>query len=123
MSAFRLEMVMDEPAPHLPLKRPRSPSSVSVTPTDDMETMQHPIVLRQSKRQRKSKDVPGYNDPLPDHITKQMERSNPLSRKVLKQDAKRARKAWRAKHASTGGASGMEVDSEDLAFTFIAQPT
>ncbi|TFK64433.1 P-loop containing nucleoside triphosphate hydrolase protein, partial [Pluteus cervinus] len=117
------EMIMDEPAPHLPLKRPRSPSTVSAAPTDDMETMQHPIMVRQSKRQRRSKGVPGYNDPLDEHITKQMERSNPLNRKVLKKDAKRARKAWRAKHASTNSASGMEIDGEDLSFTFMAQPT
>jgi nuclear GTP-binding protein len=46
-----------------------------------------------------------------------MDRSNPLSRKTLKREAKRARKAHRIKAAGPGG---MEVDNAGLQFTFMA---
>lgn len=82
-----------------------------------------PSHVRQPKRQRKSKDVPAY-DALPEaHVLKGMGRSNPLNRRVLKREAKRARRAGRAR-GKTGaegeGAGGMEIDDEGLAFTFIA---
>jgi nuclear GTP-binding protein len=83
-----------------------------------------PSYVRQPKRQRKSKDVPAY-DALPDaHVLKGMGKSNPLNRRVLKREAKRARRAGRVRNKAgdEGGVigGGMEIDDEGLAFTFIA---
>lgn len=115
-------MNTDEPTPHVGQKRPRSPS---VAPSPDLSNAPMtsidapaPTHIRQPKRQRKSKEVPAY-DALPDeHVLKRMERSNPLSRRVLKKEAKRARKAQRVRTDSGGG--GMEVDGDELEFTFMA---
>ena len=50
--------------------------------------------------------------------------SNPLNRRVLKKEGKKARKAARRAHRIGGvgaGAGGMDVDDESgLAFTFMA---
>ena len=52
--------------------------------------------------------------------------SNPLNRRVLKKEGKKARKAARRAHRMGGagagaGAGGMDVDDESgLAFTFMA---
>lgn len=79
-----------------------------------------PDVVRQPKRQRKSKDVPGY-DALPDaHVLKGMGKSNPLNRRVLKREAKKARRAGRVRGKTGEGGGGMEIDDEGLAFTFVA---
>ena len=75
--------------------------------------------LRQPKRQRKAKHIPEYGAPPDDHVLKRMERSNPLGRKNLKKEAKRARKAHRAK-SDPGSGGGMEVDDLGLQFTFMA---
>lgn len=77
-----------------------------------------PTHTRQPKRQRKSKEVPAYDAPPDAHVLKRMERSNPLSRRVLKKEAKRARKAQRVRTESVAG--GMEVDADELEFTFMA---
>jgi nuclear GTP-binding protein len=77
-----------------------------------------PTHTRQPKRQRKSKEVPAYDAQPDDHVLKRMERSNPLSRRVLKKEAKRARKAQRIRTDS--GAGGMDVDEDGLQFTFMA---
>ena len=76
-------------------------------------------VLRQPKRQRKAKDVPEYGAPPDNHVFKRMERGNPLSRKNLKKEAKRARKAHRAK-SDPGSGGRMEVDDMGLQLTFMA---
>lgn len=105
-------------------KRPRSPSPV---PTPKNAMVDTPPVIqqeskhqRQPKRQRKAKDVPAYDAPPDDHVLRRMERSNPLNRRVLKKEAKRARKALRAKTDPGSGVGGMEVDDEGLQFTFMA---
>ncbi|KAF8151643.1 hypothetical protein B0H34DRAFT_728416 [Crassisporium funariophilum] len=119
-----IQMESDDLKPVIPRKRSRSPSEVpllnnlsSVGGAGEAASQ----YTRQPKRQRKSKDVPSY-DALPDaHVLQRMDRSNPLSRKALKKDAKRARKAHRVKvQASPGGGGGMEVDDEGLQFTFMA---
>ncbi|KAF5319401.1 hypothetical protein D9619_008554 [Psilocybe cf. subviscida] len=125
----------------IPRKRSRSPSeaptnsldadvsSATITPGGltqpgqmnvqaDVPTWQS----RQPKRQRRNKDVPDY-DAAPDRdVLRQMGKSNPLSRKALKKDAKRARKAHRVMvqaAGDAGGGGGMEID-DGLEFTFIS---
>jgi len=106
-----------------PRKRPRS-ASITLAPGPNPhfgtngEVPAH--VLRQPKRQRKSKDVPEYSSPPDDHVLKRMERGNPMSRKNLKKEAKRAKKAHRVKSNQGSGGGGMEVDDVGLQCTFMA---
>ncbi|KAF7976886.1 hypothetical protein HWV62_5429 [Athelia sp. TMB] len=70
------------------------------------------------KRQRRNKDVPDYHAPVE---ALSISRNNPMSRKVLKKEAKKARRdATRLHKANVGG--GMDVDSDGsaLQFTFMA---
>ncbi|TFK38498.1 P-loop containing nucleoside triphosphate hydrolase protein [Crucibulum laeve] len=116
-----MHMESDDLTPHIPLKRARSPSVVPTIDPNQMnmgQASERAQYVRQPKRQRKSKDIPSYDAPPEDNVLRRMERSNPLSRKSLKKDAKRARKAHRVKTAAVGG--GMEVDDEGLQFTFMA---
>ncbi|KAF9005046.1 P-loop containing nucleoside triphosphate hydrolase protein [Cyathus striatus] len=106
------QMESDDLTPTIPRKRSRSPS-VSVAPTIDNTQF-----VRQPKRQRKSKDIPEYDAPPDAHVLSRMDRSNPLSRRSLKKDAKRARKAHRVQMQSAP--AGMEVDADELQFTFMA---
>ena len=110
-------------------KRSHSPSPTPLNETDSENVHMAslpgtpPNYVRQPKRQRKSKDVPAY-DALPEaHVLKGMGKSNPLNRRVLKREAKRARRAGRVR-GKTGGerelGGGMEIDDEGLAFTFVA---
>ncbi|GLB42893.1 putative 50S ribosome-binding GTPase [Lyophyllum shimeji] len=105
-------------------KRRRSPSpavrpDTSNGPVVGPDTTEVPAhATRQTKRQRKAKDVPAYDAPLDDHVLGRMDRGNPLSRRNLKKEAKRARKAHRQKGQT--GAGVMEVDDEGLQFTFMA---
>ncbi|KAG6903438.1 hypothetical protein C0995_005461 [Termitomyces sp. Mi166 len=101
-------------------KRPRSPSVASDTDNVPMvgpETVPS-YATRQPKRQRKTRDVPAYDAPPDEHVLRNMDRGNPLSRRNLKKEAKRARKAHRAK--ATVGSGVMDVDGEGLGFTFMA---
>ena len=103
-------------------KRPRSPS-ITPAPSANVHLRTNEVpahVLRQPKRQRKAKDVPEYGAPLDDHVLKRMERGNPLSRKNLKKEAKRARRAQRIKSDHGSGGGGMEVDDMGLQFIFMA---
>ena len=114
-------MESDDLKPIIPRKRSRSPSAVS-TPVPESESNE-PKFIRQPKRQRKSKDVPAYNAAPDEHVLQRMERSNPLSRKILKREAKKARKAGMQRtKSSSGRATGMDVDVDDqgLQFTFMA---
>jgi nuclear GTP-binding protein len=83
------------------------------------------FVRQPSKRQRKSKDIPAYNATPDEHVLKRMDRSNPLSRKILKREAKKVRKAGmqRTKRdmSALGKAAEMDVDADDqgLQFTFM----
>ncbi|KAH7922290.1 P-loop containing nucleoside triphosphate hydrolase protein [Leucogyrophana mollusca] len=106
-------MIEDEHAPLLSHKRPRSPSIVG--------DLQHTLSPRQAangssirapKRLRRAKDLSAYEEAAA--------RSSPMSRKVLKKVAKRARRAANKLHKSSlqKTSSGMEVD--ELQFTFIA---
>ena len=113
------QMVSEDLIPHLPVKRSRSPS---ITPSiagnslfnDNEPTYMH----RQPKRQRRNKDVPEYNAPLDGHVLESMERGNPLNRKRVKMERKKERRL--AKLAAKHAAGGMQVDDEDLSFTFMA---
>ena len=109
-------MISDDLAHHIPRKRSRSPSTVA---TDGSLTQNpDPSSVRQAKRQRRSKDIPSYDAP-PDHnVLQQMARSNPLNRRSLKREAKRAKKAHRVNTAGAG--RGMEIDDEGLQSTFMA---
>ncbi|KDR73039.1 hypothetical protein GALMADRAFT_252454 [Galerina marginata CBS 339.88] len=111
----------------IPRKRSRSPSEVpqnfqhppSVSDDPNAMDSEPNRYTRQPKRQRKSKDVPAYDAPPDKHVLDQMSRSNPLNRKGLKKEAKRARKAHRVRaEPSSGG--GMEIDDDGLQFTFMA---
>jgi nuclear GTP-binding protein len=64
---------------------------------------------RPSKRFRRSKEVPATHEDMAQH--------NPMSRRVLRKEAKRARRA--AKSRGDGCGDGMDVD-DGLEFTFMA---
>ncbi|KIJ94798.1 hypothetical protein K443DRAFT_683483 [Laccaria amethystina LaAM-08-1] len=116
------QMESDDLRPRIPLKRSRSPS---IAPANEMQTGPSNTPpendrVRQPKRQRKNKDIPEYDARPDDDVLKRMDRSNPLSRKTLKREAKRARKAHRIKSQAAAGPGGMEVDDAELQFTFMA---
>ena len=107
----------------IPCKRSRSPSEV-LTSASAQPNSNEPKFIRQPKRQRKSKDIPAYNAAPDEHVLKRMDRSNPLSRKILKREAKKVRRAGmqRAKRdTALGKAAAMDVDADDrgLQFTFM----
>src|SRR5262245_8354100 len=109
---------MDEgdPESQTPRKRVRSPSVDPQSVRDNNSDNSN----RPSKKPRLRKEVPAYDAPVDEHIQKTMARSNPLSRKVLKQEARRARRAAsRIMKAKVDG-GGMEVDDGGLEFTFMA---
>ncbi|KII90402.1 hypothetical protein PLICRDRAFT_38926 [Plicaturopsis crispa FD-325 SS-3] len=111
-----IAMESDDLAPSIPRKRSRSPS-VATTVTPAANTNER--TQRAPKRQRRAKDVPAYDAPVEEHARRTMARSNPLSRKVLKKEAKRARRDATKLLRSEG--SGMEVDDGlSLEFTFMA---
>ena len=110
----RIQMESDDLKPVIPCKRSRSPSEV-LTPAPNSN---EPKFVRQPKRQRKSKDIPAYNAAPDEHVLKRMDRSNPLSRKVLKREAKKARKAGIQR--TKGSAMDVDADDQGLQFTFMA---
>ncbi|TFK51385.1 P-loop containing nucleoside triphosphate hydrolase protein [Heliocybe sulcata] len=88
-------------------KRPRSPSpAFSLDPATAMVDSDKDIVQRPPKRLRKSNSSLGDDHEM-------MAKSNPLSRRVLKKEAKRSRRAARKAEGK-----GMEVDVE-LEGTFM----
>ena len=113
-------MISDDLVHLVPRKRSRSPSITtapdgpSVNRLNDMDE----TYVRQPKRQRKSRNVPSYDAPPDQHVFQQMARSNPLNRRALKKESKRARKAHRVKTTVNG--VRMEIDDEGLQFTFMA---
>lgn len=119
------QMEYEGSSPRNPRKRSRSPSEIDTShpppgaiPMESDDRIQN---VRQPKRQRKNKDIPDYHAPIEDHVLERMERSNPLNRKNLKREAKRARKAHKAKVFAEHGAGGeMDVDRDELQFTFMA---
>lgn len=103
-------MESDDLAPRIPRKRSHSP-------TPSVATVNSNAPTRAPKRQRRAKDVPAYDAPI---NAASISRSNPMSRKVLKKEAKKARReATRAQRAATGD---MDVDGDSgaLQFTFMA---
>ena len=124
-------MESDDLAPRIPRKRSRSPSpsaaSIS-TITESSLTAAPPSSFRATgiahdddgarppapKRLRRSHDVPDYHAPVDEHTRRSMAGANPLSRKVLKKEAKKARRAAnraaQAERVRAGG--GMEVDED-----------
>lgn len=104
-------MQADEPtpAPQNPRKRARSPSPSPFPFHDEdlpVQQVNEKYAHRQPKRMRKA------------HTTLAEEREhNPLGRRVLKKEAKRARKAARS---AARVSRGMEVDDEvELGGTFM----
>ncbi|KAI0716037.1 hypothetical protein C8T65DRAFT_805611 [Cerioporus squamosus] len=126
------QMESDDLAPRIPRKRSRSPSVISistVTESSNVEASSRVNVTVNDnarppapKRLRRSHDVPDYHAPVDEHARKAMAASNPLSRRVLKREAKKARRAAnRAAHLQAPGrALGMEVDDDaGLEATFM----
>lgn len=106
-----IAMESDDLAPQIPRKRSRStspgPSTASQAPQQDSEYHTRP-----PKRMRKSHDVPSYDAPVEEHAKRAMAKSNPLSRRVLKREAKKARRAaTRAVNAQAAELDGsMDID-------------
>ena len=117
-------MESDDLAPRIPRKRSRSPSVLSIstiTPSDTAApTTRAQVTVDDNarppapKRLRRSHDVPDYHAPVDEHTRRSMAGANPLSRKVLKKEAKKARRAAnraaQAERVRAGG--GMEVDED-----------
>ncbi|KAH6905307.1 P-loop containing nucleoside triphosphate hydrolase protein [Coprinopsis sp. MPI-PUGE-AT-0042] len=77
------QMESDDLKPHIPRKRSRSPSLVSesAVPTSGPTSEDPSYMHRQPKRQRKSKEIPEYNEQPDKHVLGQMGKSNPLNRR------------------------------------------
>ncbi|KAI0327889.1 P-loop containing nucleoside triphosphate hydrolase protein [Cubamyces sp. BRFM 1775] len=115
------QMESDDLAAHVPRKRSRSPSPSmsSITTTTRASATISDVDARPPapKRLRKSHDVPDYHAPVDEHARRAMASSNPLSRRVLKREAKKARRA--ANRALGPRPGGMEVDDVGLGGTFM----
>ncbi|KAH9840568.1 P-loop containing nucleoside triphosphate hydrolase protein [Rhodofomes roseus] len=113
------QMDEDDLAPAIPRKRSRSPSPASTVASGVRDPGE-----RQPKRLRKSHDVPTYDAPVEEHARRSMASANPLSRRVLKREAKKVRRAaTKAMVAEKmiGIAGAMEVDEEsNISTTFMA---
>ncbi len=104
-------------------KRRRSASPTpSVVPSTDANPNNYTkvnevreITQRLPKRLRRSHDIPAYDAPVQ---ASGLAASNPLSRRMLKQAAKKARRAARPRGQEEGG--GMEMDDDGLGDTFLA---
>ena len=114
-------MESDDLAPRIPRKRSRSPSVASVT--NATVTIGNPESVsrtqRAPKRMRRSHDVPAYDAPVDEHARRSMAGANPLGRRVLKREAKKARRAANRLVKTSGAGAGMEVDDEGLGATFM----
>ncbi|KAH9850486.1 P-loop containing nucleoside triphosphate hydrolase protein [Lenzites betulinus] len=112
------QMESDDLASHIPRKRSRSASPTpSVVSTATRATVNPNARPPAPKRLRRSHDVPAYDAPVEEHARRAMAGANPLGRRVLKREAKKARRA--ANRALGKRASGMEVDEEGLGETFL----
>jgi nuclear GTP-binding protein len=98
-------MESDDLTPRVPRKRSRSPSMH--TATDGLvSSSQSAPTQRLPKRLRKSKDIPAYEASA--RAAQATLFANPLSRRALKRDAKKARRVAQRNLRARGG--GMEVD-------------
>lgn len=120
--AHRVAMESDDLTPSVPRKRYRSVSP-SPVPSDTMQS--ETPTQRIPKRLRRSHDIPAYDAPVEEHARRTMATANPLSRRVLKQEAKKARRAaTRAMNLQKMSGGGMEIDDEGgLGATFLAGAT
>ena len=104
-------MESDDLAHRVPRKRSRSPSASSVAPSTSASaaTERDGVRPHAPKRLRRSRDTE-----LGEHERHAMARANPLGRRVLKREAKKARQAAkRASRAAAAGRAGMEVDRDE----------
>lgn len=118
---YSIQMESDDLAPQIPRKRSRSPSLPSISDrTEDRAAAT--ATTRAPKRLRRSHDIPDYNAPVEESVRRTMASANPLSRKVLKREAKKARRAvGKASKAQSMAQGGMDVDDDGgLAFTFMS---
>ncbi len=117
-------MESDDLAPHIPRKRSRSPSVLSVSLDASSRvsvTVNDNARPPAPKRLRRSHDVPDYHAPMDEHVRKAMAGANPLNRRVLKREAKKARRAANRASQGQSRALGMEVDDDaGLAATFMS---
>jgi nuclear GTP-binding protein len=122
-------MDYEKSSPRNSRKRSRSISEADAAPVragktlaDDAPRESRTDYARQPKRRRKNKDIPDYHAPIDKHALERMDRSNPLSRRNLKRESKRARKAHKAKMLVERGAVAgeMDIDRDELQFTFMA---
>ncbi|KAI0692600.1 P-loop containing nucleoside triphosphate hydrolase protein [Cytidiella melzeri] len=101
-------------------KRARSSSpapSAALGATAQEAAISNPNYMeRAPKRLRRSHDIPDYNAPVD---ARRLAISNPMNRRMLKQAAKKAR---RAGHPQVIESSIMEVDEVHLGGTFFANP-
>lgn len=107
-------------APQIPRKRSRSPP---VTPPRIIagKTEDSAAPLRLPKRLRRSHNIPDYNAPVEENVRQSMASANPLSRKVLKREAKKARRATGRAGKLQKQGTGMDVDDDGgLGFTFMS---
>ncbi|TFK91735.1 P-loop containing nucleoside triphosphate hydrolase protein [Polyporus arcularius HHB13444] len=118
------QMESDDLAPHIPRKRSRSPSVLSVSLDASSRvsvTVNDNARPPAPKRLRRSHDVPDYHAPMDEHVRKAMAGANPLNRRVLKREAKKARRAANRASQGQSRALGMEVDDDaGLAATFMS---
>ncbi|EJD00552.1 uncharacterized protein FOMMEDRAFT_159288 [Fomitiporia mediterranea MF3/22] len=128
-----VQMESDDLTPRIPRKRTRSPSpsvSTRVEPGSDLHidinSDSHPTPP--SKRLKRTQNQSVHDNPDTSTSTNDIASQNPLGRRTLKKDAKRARKAARRSarlsannnRNRAGGEGGMEVDDETgLEFTFM----
>lgn len=105
-------MESDDLTPRIPRKRSHSPTPSTVDPNFNSNTP-----TRTRKRQRRVKDVPTYDAPID---AASISRSNPMSRKVLKKEAKKARREATRAHRVATGNMDVDGDSAALQFTFMA---
>ncbi|KAI1791556.1 hypothetical protein LXA43DRAFT_1010761, partial [Ganoderma leucocontextum] len=113
------QMESDDLAAHIPRKRSRSPSgSVLSAPASTSTTRVSVTAVNENARQpapkrlRRSHEVPAYDAPIAEHARQRMAGANPLSRKVLKKEAKKARRAANRAVQSERMREGMEVDED-----------
>ena len=116
-------MESDDLAHRIPRKRSRSPSeSVISVPTSlsttSASTKRTSVTINETarppapKRLRRSHEVPAYDAPVAEHARQRMAGANPLSRAVLKKEAKKARRAANRAAQSERMRAGMEVDDD-----------
>ena len=127
-------MESDDLAPRIPRKRSRSPSTASVSGPSPFPPSSSTLTSTSAstharedadgarppapKRLRRTHD---YHAPVEEHARRAMASANPLGRRVLKREAKKARRAaTRAMQMQRKRDAGMDVDEDvSLEATFM----